>query len=301
MNTKIIFAGAVNLARVSAGGIVSASDSLPSTPATNLQNALMYQPWRSNGVDGEKWIQCEATDSARMSFRFVSLHGINSPAAGTAEIRFTASDDPGHLTIIEDSGWGNLSYPPGSSGFGELDWGTFPLFPQLGTAEPARDAFWPITTTLADTSRALRTVSARYVRVWLRGDQAAGYWEASHLVVGMAFQPPVQFAWGRELGAEDLSEIERGPYGSIFPSERGQVGSMPLSINHVVPAATYGELLKLSRTVGTTRPFVVLPEADLPGLYVRYEAGLYRLAKPLRASEQKGNRWNVSIDLEEWK
>lgn len=302
MNTRIIFACARNFATVSEGGLVTASSAESTAPASNLQTIRMFKRWRSSSAD-EAWVQWERADGASAGVRYAGLEGINSAAAGGQEWRVTVSSGTSttsHNSPILDSGWTDLSYPPGSFGFGELDWGTFPLFPQIG-GEPARSVMFPMLETLTGGERILKTYSARSVRIWLRGDQPAGYWEARHMLVGMAFQPPVHFQWGRELGDEDLSQVDRGDFGALHVVDRGLLRTQSLSVDHLIPASAYADLLALSRTVGTVRPFIVIPEADQGAFYQRAEAGLYRLASPIGMTEGKANRWSVPVQLEEWK
>lgn len=304
MNSRIIFACAENLATVALGGVVTASSEVVASPgngaADNLQSIRMSRRWRSANA-GEAYIDWHLADESAAGIRYVGLEGINTASAGGQEWRITLSHDPKHRSVIRDSGYSDLAYPPGSYGFGEMAWGTFPLFPQLGSARPCRRIQYPILKLMPDGSRELETVAARYVRIWLRGDQPAGYWEARHLLVGMAFQPPVQFQWGRQLGHEDLSETEDGPWGQRFGQDRGRQTVQAVDVDHLTPASAYADLFRLSETVGTNRPFVVIPEVDVGAFYGRAESGLFRLDSPIKMREGQANRWAVPVELKEWK
>ena len=234
-------------------GALSGGSWLSTLPLSNLQNRQVQKVARTTD-DSNASTQFTIDLGSAKTIGVVALIVHNISVSG--KVRVSASDTPGFVSTIYDSGW-QLAWPAGVIPQALLEW--------------EDDNFW--FGTLSAQARA----GYQSPYIWkLANSQVLRYWKVeiddttntdNYIQIGRLFMargwtPTVNYGYGAGLGYQDPTPVDTSLSGAEYFDQRSKYRVMSFALPYVTGTEAYSYALELQRLAGVSGEVLVIPDPD---------------------------------------
>jgi hypothetical protein len=260
---------------------IAASSTAGALVASNLQNDIKSQIWRSVGTTATLTLTWP-NGSEMVGVVTLPFNNFTS----TATIQVQGYTNIGDSTPLFDTG---AQYACPSS-LGDFVWGSLPLGVNAYSFGGGSYAtiWFPIATV------------RKLVVTLVDASNTDGYLEAARLVTGSYWEPTYSAQYGAEMSANDTSKHERSDSGDLHTDRGPQYRSLTVDIQYM-PTTDRNQMWRIALGNGMGYPvyFSLTPENsdDTTGEQIFQLYG--KLSKSSSIKYQFYNQFNSTIELEE--
>lgn len=270
-------------------GSLSGGSWSASLPLTNMQNRQVQKVSRTTDTATAS-TQFTINLGAAKAIGVVALVVHNIGVSG--QVRITASDTPGFVSTLYDSGW-QLAWPYGVIPQSLLEW--------------EDDNFW--FGTLSSQARAgyqspyiLKLASVQNLRYWRveisDPGNTDGYIQIGRLFMARGWTPSVNYAYGASLGYQDPTPVDMSLSGAEYFDMRSKYRVMNFNLQYVTNTEAYSYALELQRLAGVSGEVLVVPDPDTASTQpIRSFVG--RLRQIGAVSQPQPTAFSVNFEVKE--
>ena len=234
-------------------GALSGGSWLSTLPLSNLQNRQVQKVARTTD-DSNASTQFTIDLGSAKTIGVVALIVHNISVSG--KVRVSASDTPGFVSTIYDSGW-QLAWPAGVIPQALLEW--------------EDDNFW--FGTLSAQARAgyqspfiWKLANSQVLRYWkVEIDDTTNtdnYIQIGRLFMARGWTPTVNYGYGAGLGYQDPTPVDTSLSGAEYFDQRSKYRVMSFALPYVTGTEAYSYALELQRLAGVSGEVLVIPDPD---------------------------------------
>jgi hypothetical protein len=234
-------------------GVLSGGSWLSTLPLSNLQNRQVQKVARTTD-DSNASTQFTIDLGSAKTIGVVALIVHNISVSG--KVRVSASDTPGFVSTIYDSGW-QLAWPAGVIPQALLEWeddnfwlGTLSAQARAGYQSPY---IWKL-----DNSQVLR-----YWKVEIDDTtNTDNFIQIGRLFMARGWTPTVNYGYGAGLGYQDPTPVDTSLSGAEYFDQRSKYRVMSFALPYVTGTEAYSYALELQRLAGVSGEVLVIPDPD---------------------------------------